>query len=997
MENQKKKLKIAIHSNYSRLYTGFGGNMRVLLKHLFNTGAFDIVELANGLPRGDPREKKQPWKTYGMLLPQEKIQRVSQHPRALKSNQYGAYTLDAVIEEEQPDIYMLIEDFWASDYIGLFDKNWYNKVHTIIHTTLDSLPILPDAVEKAGDIKNFYVWAKFAEEAMHKLGHIHVKTIHGAFETDNFHRLPDNDRIKLRLANNIPLDAFVSGYVFRNQGRKSVPNLLNGFRKFSLQNPEANPYLILHTNWSEGWNIPELIKEYSIDPERVLATYICESCNRYTVKPYKGEKCTCEHCSATDGAQHTISFKAGVTEPQLNEIYNLMDCYVSPFTSGGQEKTLQEAKLTELITLATNYSCGTEYCTEESGGIPLEYAEYRDQGNNQFIKASTHPSSIAKQMRKVWKMGTKRGMEMGKTARDFVLRGFSIDRIGREWEAVFNQMEPVQWEKDWLSDFGKKNALNKDEQTLEEKLFDSDLNERKIALVIPDGISEVILATGLIDSILTDYPHALFYFICQSDYFPVVSHLCPKVIHKLIPYKPEYKDPLFMKGAGKHKGYVDILHVCDLRRPGMASLPVGLGMTDIKLKEEDFELSIGRERYITIHTGIDEFFGNNSTVRNTNTIAKTYDYYDEVLAMFKMYVKEHRTKIVQVGDKKDRKLKLADIDLRGKTTFNQMARIVNNGTLHISNDSYSAYLSNGQTITLYGPTYPRKHFLGAEICAELNGEKPSYSLTEKDKVINRIKPEEVFLDIEYSIGSTDRIVTKAPRKTLFIGDCYNDLMVELIPDSIPSSPALKNVVMNVRMDYLHDENALNQILDHGTFAIVVNEEVSPDIVRAHKDRITEISYEVSLDTRAEYVAELQYAGVPVRLYSHEEDPGVLAQIRLNLFDNGEVSYFEKGQKEWMEKNISVEKDLEVGEYINYDKLRFKTNKVLLSNGKFFLSKKHWLEGIPLNTAASVDGNVEKVIDHEDFWNELMFFYIFEEEAVENTKEEEKSYATSKES
>ena len=78
-----------------------------------------------------------------------------------------------------------------------------------------------------------------------------------------------------------------------------------------------------------------------------------------------------------------------------------MDVYCHPFTSGGQEIPIQEAKLTELITLATDYSCGEDYCHEDSGGLPLSWAEYREPGT-QFIKASTYPESIYEQLIKVY-------------------------------------------------------------------------------------------------------------------------------------------------------------------------------------------------------------------------------------------------------------------------------------------------------------------------------------------------------------------------------------------------------------------------------------------------------------------------------------------------------------------------------------------------------------------------------------------------------------------
>ena len=39
-----------------------------------------------------------------------------------------------------------------------------------------------------------------------------------------------------------------------------------------------------------------------------------------------------------------------------------MDVYCHPFTSGGQELPIQEAKAAGLITLVTEYSCGTDSC-----------------------------------------------------------------------------------------------------------------------------------------------------------------------------------------------------------------------------------------------------------------------------------------------------------------------------------------------------------------------------------------------------------------------------------------------------------------------------------------------------------------------------------------------------------------------------------------------------------------------------------------------------------
>ena len=166
--------------------------------------------------------------------------------------------------------------------------------------------------------------------------------------------------------------------MFRNQLRKSVPNLLEGYAKWKEQEkPKKKTYLLFHTHWKEGWNIHKLAEEYGIDKSEILTTYVCKKCGDYQVKAYDGEDKDCPSC-LSEKTQVTTSVGAGVREDQLNEVYNLMDYYCHPFTSGGQEIPIQEAKLTGLITGVTNYSCGEESCEEGSGSLPLSWSEYRE-------------------------------------------------------------------------------------------------------------------------------------------------------------------------------------------------------------------------------------------------------------------------------------------------------------------------------------------------------------------------------------------------------------------------------------------------------------------------------------------------------------------------------------------------------------------------------------------------------------------------------------------
>jgi glycosyltransferase involved in cell wall biosynthesis len=309
---------------------------------------------------------------------------------------------------------------------------------------------LPSAVKRAKDIKNYWVWSNFAEKEFERLDFGHVKTVHGPIESKFFYKLGEKERKKLRLKNNIPEDSTIIGFVFRNQLRKLVPNLMEGYKIWKKNNPDIkNTYLLLHTSLSEGWNIKSQAHQHGIDTSEILVTYICSKCGEYEVKSFDDkdkpsnnnstslEGKDCPFCNSK-GTQNTTSVSLGVTEQQLNEVYNLMDVYVHAFTSGGQEIPIQEAKLTELITLVTNYSCGQECCEKDAYSLPLNWNKYLEHGT-EFIKASTCPNSIAEQLDVFFKMPKKEKEKWGKLARKWALQNFSIESVGEKIETFLDK------------------------------------------------------------------------------------------------------------------------------------------------------------------------------------------------------------------------------------------------------------------------------------------------------------------------------------------------------------------------------------------------------------------------------------------------------------------------------------------------------------------------------------------------------------------------------
>lgn len=608
-----QKKKILIQTDFCLAKTGFGRNAKAILKYLYNLGKYDIVQYCCGINWSNPELQKVPWKSFGTLPDtQEEMNSINRDPNVARQASYGAYNLDKIISQEKPDVYIAIQDIWGVDFA--LDKPWFEKITSAIWTTLDSLPILDTAIAAAPKIKNYWIWSDFATKALNAMGFNHVKTMRGALEDELFFPLSEFKKNEIRKKYNIPLDAFIIGFVFRNQLRKSVPNLLEGYALWKARNPEVkNTFLLLHTSWEEGWNIPKLAQEYGIDLNEILTTYICKNCKEFFISRFCGPNADCPSCKAQKSCV-TTSVNYGVTENQLNQIYNLMDVYCHPFTSGGQEIPIQEAKLAGLITLVTNYSCGEDLCAPEAESLALEWSEYREHGT-EFRKASTLPSSIAKQLQKVWKMPKDKRDKLGMIAREWTIENFSIKNIGKkitdfidnapkvDWETIEtnlnNEKDPdyivphIEDNKEWLifmyhnilkmknvdeNDNGHKywmHELNRgakredieayfrsvaaQENAKNKKIdFNSILspNPKRILVVIPESAGDVFMVSSLFESIKNLYPEYDLYVATKNQYFDILTN--NPYVHKVLPFTPEMDQLLLMEGAGNHNGFFEI-------------------------------------------------------------------------------------------------------------------------------------------------------------------------------------------------------------------------------------------------------------------------------------------------------------------------------------------------------------------------------------------------------------------------------------------------------
>jgi glycosyltransferase involved in cell wall biosynthesis len=443
-----KKKKILLMTNWSLNKTGFARFAKALLEYLHKTGKYDLVHLSGGAQENSPDLERTPWKSLGTINPQKLQEIKNQNPPHTwvdieRSMAYGAYSLDEVAKKEKPDVVLLAEDIWGINWATKFD--WFHKTTSVLWTTLDSRPILPAAIESAKESKHFWSWADFATKDLHKLGLNHTRTVPGCIDTHNFFPLSESKKLEIKTRVGISKDDFIIGMVGRNQLRKGFPNIIEAYSIFKKENPEIkNTKLFFHTSFAEGWPLHKYCEQFNVNKNELLTTYICPHCGNYEIKPFTGHNLDCKFCGVKGGngsGQMTTHPGLGITEKQLNEIYNILDFYLQVITSGGLEIPVIENLLAANAPAAmTNYSCGEDYCSDPNSGVlSLDWDKYLEGTGTDFIKAWTKPYSIAKSMKKIYNMDKKDRQELAKKGREWCLNRFSPSTIGKIVEQLADE------------------------------------------------------------------------------------------------------------------------------------------------------------------------------------------------------------------------------------------------------------------------------------------------------------------------------------------------------------------------------------------------------------------------------------------------------------------------------------------------------------------------------------------------------------------------------
>jgi glycosyltransferase involved in cell wall biosynthesis len=211
------------------------------------------------------------------------------------------------------------------------EKRKQNKPNfkSIVYFPIDSEPRLND-LKILSFFDEVVTYTEYAKGVMKPLvsetQFKKIKVIPHGCDTTNFFPFNDFEKSKLK-EEKFGADKFVFGSVNRNSARKDLASLIIGFAMFKHKN-QADAILYLHCN--------------PLDPSGINVYRLCERVGLEVGK---------DVIVPTDFNENN-----GISESELNKIYNSLDCFITTTTAEGWGLTITEAMATKTLVICPKHT-----------------------------------------------------------------------------------------------------------------------------------------------------------------------------------------------------------------------------------------------------------------------------------------------------------------------------------------------------------------------------------------------------------------------------------------------------------------------------------------------------------------------------------------------------------------------------------------------------------------------------------------------------------------
>lgn len=439
------KKRILFCGESSHLPTGFGNYTREILNRLYATHKYDIAELS--CFRNPEVLKTEPWKIYPVVPSKDDPFKKTYDSQ--KGCAFGQILFELALLDFKPDIVIDVRDFWYFTYQE--NSNLRRFFHWMIAPAYDSSPQSINAVDMYRSADSLLFHSEWAMNDMINRNFYNDKNIKGVVNdaVDSTVFYPINKK-KSILKNEYGIDnkSFIIGSVMRNQKRKLIPDLFNVLNKLIESNPAKNILLYLNTTEPEtsGWNIPVLLLEFNVQ-NNVLLTYKCDSCKRFFPSLYKGINTQCHYCDKNSRIINTVN---GITQEQLNIVYNLFDVYIQYSICEGFGIPQAEAASCGVPVITVDHGAMGEIGKNLNAGLVRVQKIFKetDVGNDRVYPDNTHCQEIIQSFIDMDKSSL---YQKGKETRDLLISKYSWDKTAKTFESIIDSIELIGDQGKWDS------------------------------------------------------------------------------------------------------------------------------------------------------------------------------------------------------------------------------------------------------------------------------------------------------------------------------------------------------------------------------------------------------------------------------------------------------------------------------------------------------------------------------------------------------------------
>lgn len=334
-----KKLTITILSDSPFLPTGYSNLSKQLAKYLTEQG-HTIHYLANAYTGTTIQYARLPdgtefnYKIHGEMVHSYFMNSIERHLKETKSD-----ILIIIL-----DTFMLFPAILSKDLSPAKAVFWYPSDGGA------GMPKQCELILKKMDKSVAY--SKFAQKQVKDYYNMETPYIPIGTDPKRFYPLPEEDKLKLKAKYGL-YGKFVIGTVARNQPRKFLDRTFKVMRL--LKDYIPNAVLFMHTDPNDPaqtFNMFELIKDYNLE-NRVI---------------FSGMQ-----------AHHGFDWN------QMNEVYNVMDCFLLTTSGEGWGIPIIEAMACQIPVLATDYTTTPEIIKSHKAGFGINLSGTEEISVEEFF------------------------------------------------------------------------------------------------------------------------------------------------------------------------------------------------------------------------------------------------------------------------------------------------------------------------------------------------------------------------------------------------------------------------------------------------------------------------------------------------------------------------------------------------------------------------------------------------------------------------------------